>query len=1034
MEEVVEGRSTSRHEYPDLDDDPTFAWSGSPSASRVEEDTGEWDDDDDNDDDDDDDDDDDELYEPDEDLDDQTPGVWDGQYAEDGFSSSDDETSDEDEGFYTLQSDVATFQQNLRNRGRSRDDDSSSRRVGRRGPRKPAEPSLEIKLLLSQANEAFISKDYDRAEECAIEVIQMNAETYAAHALLSGIFLERGETQMGIVAQMSAAHLRPKDVSLWRSCVKMILDHSIDDRRRYLKDAIYCYTRMIQINPKDIESRYQRALLLRELGHKGKAVHEFETMLEILPHDPTLLRQLAEVYVDLNEVEKAKEQYRSYIAAAAEPDDPEAESFSWSDLNIFVELFGYKGECLEGVKELKTLSRWLLGREQESYWDDIQEDDREWDAEDSPRRILTEGFVQGLFARESYGEGLPLELRVKLGVYRLKADTEHLNEAMLHFEWLQPDDSGPEAKIFDYPDLFLDVADALLARDHHHEALRFYKPLLQVDAYHNVRLCLRMATCYNKLGLVDEAEQHYKEVVENDARNKEARVQLAKIYEALDMPDEAFTYVNEVLELERQDVEERRLRRGRAGPDPAAENNADSFLPPPSQPVRTSTRKRGSPSNSSAKRREEREKDREILVRTQYARLQAVEDRMKSDDEDAVREWMEAASMMIKDFRGAKVFYPWDKYIKFLGYTRGPQAKGSRSKDDLVADMEAMGNRLQATLQQEEAQNGGEKAEIPTTYRNIGFGEWLDIFLRYALCLAKRGETKASYEIINAAYDAVVFYHSSDSVYLIYVCWSACALLAGDDETICNVARWFMKEFQFTTDAYRFHAALNRLCRGPNTWYNSGPSQKFILRQVKAMDYSLVSEEQRLKHFGEKASYTSKDSEGNLAVNDDMDVALLTLYGHMLYAGTNYAFALTYFFRAYSCDPTNPLLNLFLGLCYIHYALKRQSTNRHHLITQGLSFLLAYHDMRMQSPEVVERQEAEFNLARTYHTLGLTHLATPYYEKVLDMSTTIMNQAGRPEGTTQDFVRDAAYNLQNIYYTAGNLEMAKKVTDRYLVI
>lgn len=122
---------------------------------------------------------------------------------------------------------------------------------------------------------------------------------------------------------------------------------------------------------------------------------------------------------------------------------------------------------------------------------------------------------------------------------------------------------------------------------------------------------------------------------------------------------------------------------------------------------------------------------------------------------------------------------------------------------------------------------------------------------------------------------------------------SACALFANDDETICTVARWFMKEHQFTTDAYRFHAALNRFCKLPNTWYNSGPSQKFILRQIKAMDYSLVSEDVRVRHFGEKASYTARDRNGRLMLNEDMDVALLVLYGHMLYSGTNYAFALS---------------------------------------------------------------------------------------------------------------------------------------------
>ncbi len=114
-----------------------------------------------------------------------------------------------------------------------------------------------------------------------------------------------------------------------------------------------------------------------------------------------------------------------------------------------------------------------------------------------------------------------------------------------------------------------------------------------------------------------------------------------------------------------------------------------------------------------------------------------------------------------------------------------------------------------------------------------------------------------------------------------------------------------MKEFQFTTDVYRFHAALNRLCHGPNTWYNSGPAQKFILRQVKAMDYALVGPESRREHFAEKASYSARDEKGNCIVNDDMDIALLMLYAHMLYSGTSYPYALS------EDAPSYPLLPLF---------------------------------------------------------------------------------------------------------------------------
>jgi len=102
-----------------------------------------------------------------------------------------------------------------------------------------------------------------------------------------------------------------------------------------------------------------------------------------------------------------------------------------------------------------------------------------------------------------------------------------------------------------------------------------------------------------------------------------------------------------------------------------------------------------------------------------------------------------------------------------------------------------------------------------------------------------------------------------------------------------------MREYQFVTDSYRLFSALNRLCESENSWYNCGPSQKYILRQIKAVDFSLIGEGRRRTLWQEKASYTTKDSDGNQLRAEDMDVGLLMLYGHILYAGKSYSYAIS---------------------------------------------------------------------------------------------------------------------------------------------
>ena len=102
-----------------------------------------------------------------------------------------------------------------------------------------------------------------------------------------------------------------------------------------------------------------------------------------------------------------------------------------------------------------------------------------------------------------------------------------------------------------------------------------------------------------------------------------------------------------------------------------------------------------------------------------------------------------------------------------------------------------------------------------------------------------------------------------------------------------------MRDYQFTTDSYRMFTAVTRTVHSPVSWYSSGPSQKYILRQIKAMDFALADEESREKYFAERASYSALDKNGQLIINDDLDIALLMLYGHILYTGSSYIYALS---------------------------------------------------------------------------------------------------------------------------------------------
>lgn len=272
---------------------------------------------------------------------------------------------------------------------------------------------------MSRASQAFIEEDYEGAKALVEEVVRINAETHEAWTLLASIHKELGDVDKTLLALIYAAHLRPKDAAQWLNVAHFALEETGEQRSKYLPSARFCFSSAIRANPKDdIEARYGKAAVLRETGSTNAAIAEYKQILKQRPHDANILRLIAEAYIDRNNVKSAIQLYRNAVAFYKSLNEAPGEKFTWSDANIYVELYAYAGQYADAIRELRQLSRWLLGRKSESYWDEVLDDDREWDATDE-RRLQNPSFVEHRYSSLQYGEGLPLELRVKLGQYRL---------------------------------------------------------------------------------------------------------------------------------------------------------------------------------------------------------------------------------------------------------------------------------------------------------------------------------------------------------------------------------------------------------------------------------------------------------------------------------------------------------------------------------------------------------------------------------------------------------------------------------------
>ena len=59
------------------------------------------------------------------------------------------------------------------------------------------------------------------------------------------------------------------------------------------------------------------------------------------------------------------------------------------------------------------------------------------------------------------------------------------------------------------------------------------------------------------------------------------------------------------------------------------------------------------------------------------------------------------------------------------------------------------------------------------------------------------------------------------------------------------------------------------------------------------MDFSLIREQHQKSLYDERASYTTKDEKGNPILAEQMDIGLIMLYGHVMYAGGGHIEALS---------------------------------------------------------------------------------------------------------------------------------------------
>lgn len=233
-------------------------------------------------------------------------------------------------------------------------------------------------------------------------------------------------------------------------------------------------------------------------------------------------------------------------------------------------------------------------------------------------------------------------------------------------------------------------------------------PIQETSEYADVSFFMTMGDCHMRLGRLEDAENCYLIVTEYDARNVESRVQLAKLYENIGMAEQAFKYVNEAVLLERQSSRSRRrgkdtrldqlaieFKAAELQTEPAA---LEATRPlPPGVPAPALTTKQAP--TLGKKTAQEVEAERTENVKFLYSKMLQLQPLVKAGNADATEDWLDIADALLHDFRSNRAFYPTQRSMVFLGYSREAQRSAGRNKSrPFMDEMRELAGRLQESL------------------------------------------------------------------------------------------------------------------------------------------------------------------------------------------------------------------------------------------------------------------------------------------------------------------------------------------------
>ncbi|KAJ2455248.1 transcription factor TFIIIC subunit tfc4 [Coemansia sp. RSA 2336] len=1002
----------------------------------------------------------------------------------------------------------AGFKKRGRRKGKSQLDGKKKKKKKRK--RRPVY-SKQVQQKLGVANTLYVDRKMEEAFNILCDVIREDANCGAAWTTMALIREDQGRISDATHLYMVAAHLNPSDTPAWEHLYTMQMKlveeasnaASLGDpganelRAEMLKQAHESLHHVVTNDPTNQEAWKRRIGVLEQLGDDKMLARAYRSLFRNHPNNMEMIQKASTLFAKrrgdiatpikwfstaienhnsqaIEYADRAQEQawqqrnkeqhsglgeqsgdvvleadseneddedmfdeeWAEYFANNPEATVPMDEfgGYSYSDLNMLAELRMLKHDYETGIVELKRGARFVQGRGRDSRWEGKELSDKA-DAE----YPLSQDF---------HGNGLPVELRIRLGQFRFMLG--HEESAQNHLSILYTLD------VCEFEDLYLDVADMYLDAGHVEQALGIYDTLASREETNQPSVWEKLAKCHRDLGDFEKACYYALEAANADPSDIDIRLWLGEVYEEMGKDDLAYKMISDVEAIQQQNPS------SIAEAEELANRNASAYA---------------------ARRRKNAEEERRrclTAMRTAevtFKKLDLLRPRvLEAHDTRAIAQYSETAETMYDEWRHTRAFYMSNRQRPFQGYRNAIQTNlendtqeadyevFSSTAGDQVAvqwQMDRMKRRLTRKQEMQEDQpEDKEEDGVPTTFRGIPFARWLDMFLVYAKCLAlgsgEKDGPEAALDMLDTAYQANVFFHNAEFRRTLKLAMLSIAIKYELLERLYELVRWWCGSRPTAAISYKIFAYTMAGSSSAASMLTTSNIYKFIRRQLEIVDELYYSQQpaqpDMLPLSSDLPPFADLPDESQtllLAGSSDQpgisrsDIAALhSLSAHVMLTSRTATTATVQYTLALAMTPKDPSVALHLAVSYMRTAARRIEPDPQALVMQGLVYLERYAELRCMEEtggsfshdrdDTVVTQEIAYNFARTFHFLGLLDLAVEYYRKVFELPVSLI--AADDNGSTEvlsDLRSEAAYNLANIYICSGSMLRAKRLLKQY---